>query len=230
MPNRSRKRAREHAAASRRADDREFLEGKIDGARRHSLAEHDIDPEVFHHRVDEFLDRARQPMDLVDKEDRAFGGVGQEGHDVHLLVEGRAARDVELDAQLVVQDGREGRLAEAGGPVEKNVGQRLAPFLGGGQADLQPLGDGSLADDLAKALGPQLLVDRLGCPARVVRALAGTDRAGFLSGSPLEFPLIVGSRIDPSFVCLDIDSPLLLSPVYPSLFSLINSFSLFSPI
>ena len=87
------------------------------------------------------------------------GGVGQEGHDVHLLVEGRAARDVELDTQLVVQDRREGRLAQAGGPVEKNVGQGLAPFLGGGQADREALGDRALADDLAEALGPELLVD-----------------------------------------------------------------------
>ena len=160
-------RAREHAAASRRSDDREFLEGKIDGARRHSLAQHDVDPEVFHHRVDEFLDRAGQSMDLVDEEDRAFGGVGQEGHDVHLLVEGRAARDVELDAQLVVQDRGEGRLAQAGRPVEEDVGQRLAPFLGGGQADLEPLGDGTLADDFGEALraGASRRPDRRRAPA-----------------------------------------------------------------
>ena len=139
-----------------------FLSGEIDGARRHSLAEHDVDPEVFHDRIDEFLDRAGESMDLVDEEDRAFGGVGQEGHDVHLLVEGRAARDVELDTQLVVQDGGEGRLAEAGGTVEEDVGQGLAPFLGGGQADRQALGDGALADDLAEALRPELLVDRVG--------------------------------------------------------------------
>ena len=54
-----------------------------------------------------------QAMDLVDEEDRAFGRVGQVGHDVHLLVERRPARDVQLDAQLVVQDGRERRLAQA---------------------------------------------------------------------------------------------------------------------
>ncbi len=123
-------------------------------SRRHSLAEHDVDPEVFHHRIDEFLDRAGQAMDLVDEQDRALRGVGQEGHDVHLLVEGRAAGDVELDAQLVVQDRGERRLAQSGWSVEEDVRQRLAPFPGGRQADLQPLGDGALADDLAQPLRP----------------------------------------------------------------------------
>ncbi len=103
MPKRSRSGPGEHAAAGGGADDREFLEWEADGARRHSLAENDVDPEVFHDRVDEFLDGAGQPMDLVDEEDRALRRVGQEGHDVHLLVEGGPARDVQLDAQLVVQ-------------------------------------------------------------------------------------------------------------------------------
>ncbi len=96
-------RAREHSAAGGGSDDRELLEGQADGACRHSFTQNDVDPEIFHDRVDEFLDGAGQAMDLVDEEDRALGRVGQERHDVHLLVERRTACDVELDAELVVQ-------------------------------------------------------------------------------------------------------------------------------
>ena len=171
MPNRSRSGPGKHAAARGRADDRELLEVEIDRPRGHSLAEHDVDPEVFHDRVDELLDRAGQSMDLVDKEDRAFRGIGQEGHHVHLLVEGGPAGDVELDAQLVVQDRGEGRLAQPGRPVEEDMGQGLAPLLGGGQADRQPLGDGALADDFREPLRPKLLVDGIegSCLDRPIR-------------------------------------------------------------
>ena len=139
-------RAGEHAAAGGGPDDREFLERQADGPRRHSLAEDDVDAEIFHHRVDELLDGPGQAMDLVDEEDRPSDGVGQKRHDVHLLVERRPARDIELDAELVVQHGGERRLAQAGGAVEEDMRQRLAALVRGSQADLQPFGDGTLAD------------------------------------------------------------------------------------
>ena len=115
----------EHAAASGGPDDRELFEGEADRARRHPFAQHDVDPEIFHDGIDELLDGARQAMDLVNEEDRALGRVGEEGHDVHFLVERRAACDVELDAQLIVEDGGERRLAQAGRAVEEDMGKRL---------------------------------------------------------------------------------------------------------
>ena len=132
-------------------------------------------------------------MDLVDEEDRALRRVGQEGHDVHLLVEGRPARDVQLDPQLVVQDRGEGRLAQPGRTVEEDVGQRLAALLGRGQADRQPLGDGALADHLGQALRAELLVDRIGGAPSAGRLVRTLRRA---RPSPPGSPLIVGSRID----------------------------------
>ena len=73
-------------------------------------------------------------------------GVGQVGHHVHLLVERRAAGHVQLDAQLVVQDGRERGLAQPRRAVEEDVRQRLAPLPRRRQRDRQPLGDAPLAD------------------------------------------------------------------------------------
>ena len=127
-------------------------------------------------------------MDLVDEEDRALRRVGEEGHDVHLLVERRAARDAQLDAELVVQHGRERGLAQAGRAVEEDVRQRLAPLPRGGQADLEPLGDGPLPDHFREPLRAKLLVDGIGwsrlggCVEEPVRRLVGA-------------PWIVGFRI-----------------------------------
>ena len=122
-------RSGEHAAAGGRADDGEFLERQVDRPGRHPLAEDDVDAEVLHHRVDELLDRLGQAVDLVDEEDRALRRVRQIGHHVHLLVERGSTRHVQLDAQLVVQDAGEGRLAQAGRAIEEDVRQRLAALL-----------------------------------------------------------------------------------------------------
>ena len=191
------KRAGQHSAASGGADDRELLQGEIDRARCHALAEHDVDAEVFHDRIDELFDRAGEPVDLVDKQDGSFGGIGQERQDVLLLVERRPARDAELDPQLVVQDRREGGLAQTGGTIEEDMGQRLASLLGRGQTDRQAFGDGALADDLAQAPGPELLVNgiaRSSLRRRLVRLSPRRERP-----SPPDPPLIVGSRIARSF-------------------------------
>ena len=123
-----------------------FFKGRLMVSRRHALAENDVDPEVFHHRVDEFFDGGGEPMNFIDEEDGPFSGVGQERQHVLLFVERGPAGDIELDPQLVVQDGGEGGLAEAGGTVEEDMGEGLAALLGRDQADRESLGDRALTD------------------------------------------------------------------------------------
>ena len=122
------------------------------------------------------------------KRDRAFGGVGKKRHHIHLLVEGSPARDIELNAELVVEHGCEGGLAETRGAVEEDMGQGFAALPRGGEADLEPLGDGALADDFGKSLRAKLPRSR---------GSAGRDSVGFPGGgsSFLGVPWIVGSRI-----------------------------------
>ena len=185
-------RAGEHAAAGGGADDRELLERQVDRPRRHPLAEHHVDPEVFHDRVDELLDGLGQAVDLVDEEDRALRRVGQVGHHVHLLVERRAAGHVQLDAQLVVQHGGERGLAQARGAVEEDVRQRLAPLAGGQKGDRQPLGDGCAGRRSRPAVadGASRRPDR-------PRAGGGSCELGVLGfgsrSSSSRLPLMIGS-------------------------------------
>ena len=60
---------RQHARAGGRTNHGERLELHVDGAGIQPLTQRDIDSKIFHHRVDELLDRLRQPMDLVDEQD-----------------------------------------------------------------------------------------------------------------------------------------------------------------
>ena len=163
--------AGEHPATGRGPDDRELLERQIDGPRRHPLAQDHVDAEIFHDRIDELLDGLGQAVNLVNEQDRPFGRIGQIGHHVHLLVERRAAGHVQLDAQLVVQHGGERGLAQPGRAVKENVRQRLAPLAGGQKRDRQPLGDGTLANDLAQPLRTKLLIGGIdgSRPPRLVR-------------------------------------------------------------
>ena len=130
-------------------------------------------------------------MDLVDEEDRALRRVGQVGHHVHLLVERRAAGHVQLDAQLVVQDGGERRLAQARGAVEEDVRQRLAPLPRRLKRDRQPLGDGRWPIDLGEPLRAELLVHRVDRSRPSPRAAA----CRLVARAAVPVPLMIGSRI-----------------------------------
>ena len=142
-----------------------FLSGRLI-VRRHALAEHDVNAEVFHDWVDEFLDGLGQAVDLINEEDGALRRVGEVRHDIHLLVESRAAGHVQLDSQLIVQHGRESRLAQPGRAVEEDMGQGLAPLRAAISAMAEALGHGPLADDLVQPLRTKLFIDRIDHPRR----------------------------------------------------------------
>lgn len=154
--------SREHAAAGGGADDGEAFEGEVDGAGSEALTEDDIHAEVFHDRVEEFFDGAREAVDFVDEEDRAFGGVGEEGEDVGFFVECGAGGDGQVDAEFVVENGGEGGFAEAGGAIEEDVGQGFAAEASGVEGDGEAFGDRALADDFGEGLGAQLVVGMIG--------------------------------------------------------------------
>ncbi len=177
-------RAGQHAAARRGADQGEPLQTHRDRPGAEALAEHDVDAEVFHRRVDELLDDARHAVDFVDEEDRAFFEVGQERQQVGRLGQGGAARHLDRRAQFVGQHGREGRLAEPGRAVEEDVGQRFLEFLAGVQDDAEALHHRFLADDLAQPARPQR-----GVALAPLVATAGLDH-GLTGHVALQFSVI----------------------------------------
>ena len=119
------------------------------------FAERDVDAKVLHRRVHELLDRLGQPVDFVDEQDRAFLGVGEVRQQVLRGGQGRAAGDLQRNAQIARDARGERRLAEAGRAIEQDVAQRLLALAGGVDGDRQPLGHLPLADHLVHVPRPQ---------------------------------------------------------------------------
>ena len=102
-----------------------------------ALADDDVELEVFHRRVEDFLDRRRHAVDLVDEEHFALGEIGQDGREVARTFDHRSGGRPHRDAELVADHVRERRLAEARRSVEQHMVERFAAPLGGRNRHLQ---------------------------------------------------------------------------------------------
>ena len=142
-------RRRQEARAGRRADERERRQVERQRPRRGALPEDDVEPEVLERRVEDLLDRAVEPVDLVDEEDVARLERRQDRRDV-LLLERRAGDGAQADAELLADDLGQRRLAEARRPDEEDVVERLAAGLRGVERDPELLLDPLLPDELVE--------------------------------------------------------------------------------
>ena len=184
-------RAGQHAAARRGADQRELLQLHRDRAGVDALAQHDVDPEILHRRVDELLDHARHAVDLVDEQDRPFLDVGEEGQQVGRLGQGRAAGHLQRRAQFVGQDRGERGLAQAGRAVEEDVRHRLLELAAGVEHDAQSLHHRLLADDFAEPARPQggiALLAILGAASGLDDRFSGHENLLLALNAPRAFP------------------------------------------
>ena len=72
----------EEAGARGGADEREARQLDLHRPRGGTLADDDVDVEVFHRRVEHLLDRRREAMDLVDEEHFARFEIRDDGDEV----------------------------------------------------------------------------------------------------------------------------------------------------
>ena len=122
-------RAADPPGAGRRADDRERLEAEPEDRARRALADHHVERVVLHRRIEDLLDRAVEPMDLVDEQDVALVERRQDRGEVPGPLDRRPGRVADVHAELAGDDRRERRLAEAGRAVEEDVIGGLSPAL-----------------------------------------------------------------------------------------------------
>ena len=148
-------RAGDEPGAGGRPDEREAREVQSDRAGRRALADHDVELEVLHRRVEHLFDRTRQAVDLVDEEDVAVLEVGQDRGEVARALERRTARDPQRDLHLGRDDAREARLPGAGRPREQQVVDRLCTLARRAEQDLEVLLQLGLADELVEPARPQ---------------------------------------------------------------------------
>ena len=126
MPKRSRSGVVSKPGARGRADQRELGEVDLHRARRRPLADDQVELEVLHRRIEDFLDRRIEPVDLVDEQHVALFEIGEQRREVAGLGDHRPGGGAEIDAQLARHDLRQRRLAEPGRPDEQHMVERLA--------------------------------------------------------------------------------------------------------
>src|SRR5207249_2325222 len=116
-----------------------------------SLAADEVELEVLHRRVEGFLDRAGEAVDLIDEEDVAVLQVGQDGGEGALVFDRRAGRRADVDAHLVRHDVGERRLPQPGRSRDQNVLDRLVAAARRRDQDLHVRLDAVLTDELGEA-------------------------------------------------------------------------------
>ena len=143
-------RAADPAGTGGRADDRERLEAEAQAPGARPLADHHVEREVLHRRVEDLLDRAVEAVDLVDEQDVALVEGGEDRRQVPGPLDRRPARVADVHAELAGDDRGERRLAEAGRAVEEDVIGRLSPPLRRLEQDVEARLDLALADVLVE--------------------------------------------------------------------------------
>ena len=108
------------------ADQRELGEIDLHRTRRRPRADDEIELEILHRRIEDFLDRRIEPVNFVDEQHVALFEVGEERREVAGLGDHRARRGAEIDAKLARHDLRQRRLAEPGRADEQHMIERLA--------------------------------------------------------------------------------------------------------
>ena len=166
MPKRSRSGLVEQAGAGGGADQRELGEIDLDRARRRPLADDEIELEVLHGGIENFLHRRIEPVNFVDEEHVAIFEIGEQRREVAGLGDDRSRGRAEIHPELARHDLRKRGLAETRRPDEQHVIERLAP--------------GARRLDEHRQVGAGLLLaDELGEPLRAQRAVRGVFLAAF---------------------------------------------------
>ena len=161
----------QQAEPRRGGDQRELGKVDLDRARRRPLADDQVELEILHRRIEDFLHRRAQPVDLVDEQHVAFFEIGEQRGEIAGLGDDRAGGRAEIDAELARHDLRQRRLAEPRRADEQHMVERLAAPLGGLDEDLEIGAHRRLADEIVERLRPQGLLG-------ILAAFFRSDQAG----------------------------------------------------
>ena len=137
-------------------------------ARRRPLADDEIELEILHRRIEDFLDRRIEPVDFVDEEHVALLEIGQQRREIAGLGDHGAGGGAEIHAELAREDLRQRGLAEAGRADEQHVIERLAALARGADEDVEIGARLFLADEFVELLRTQ----------RCASAISSSRRSG----------------------------------------------------
>src|SRR5207342_1957201 len=139
-----------HSRSRRRANQREFWQIETQTARLRSLVNDDVEPVIFHCRVEIFFDSWLQSVNLVNEEHIAFFKAGEKSCEFAGLLNHRAAGVFDIHTHRVGDDIGQCGLAEPGGSAQENVLEHVAAFFSRRHHQLQPFAHLYLAGELAE--------------------------------------------------------------------------------
>src|SRR5215469_11270751 len=111
----------DETSAGGRSEQSEVIQMKGMDAGARALADHQIDAEIFHGRIENFFDGGLQAMNFVKKEDFAGFERSENRGKVAFAFEKRAGTGFDGDIQFVGDDLRQRGFAKAGRAVKQNV-------------------------------------------------------------------------------------------------------------
>jgi hypothetical protein len=123
-------------------------------ARAGTLAQHHVQREVLHGRVQDLLHRVAQPVDLVDEQHVALAQRGEHRGQVAGALDGRTGGGADLRPHLGGHDVGQRRLAQPRRAVEQDVVDRLIALPRRVDQDRQVLLDPILPGELIQPSRP----------------------------------------------------------------------------
>src|SRR5437879_10484561 len=130
-----------------------MAEGKGMYACARTLADDQVDAEILHGRVENFLDRGLKAVDFVEEEDFLGFKRSEDGGEVALTLKEGASTGLDGNVQFVGNDLGEGGFSEAWRAIEQNVVEGFAAGAGGFDGNLDVFFDALLANVFVETLG-----------------------------------------------------------------------------
>lgn len=150
---------RQQARLGGGADQGEFGQVDAHGSGGRPLADDDVEREILHGGIQDFLDLRLEAVDFVDEQDVIFLEVAQNRGQVALLFDGGARGGLDVDPHFVGDDVGQRGFAQARGTVEQDVLDGLLAFLGRLQGDREIALDVLLAHVFAQNFRTQAQVE-----------------------------------------------------------------------
>src|SRR5580704_8648946 len=157
-----------------------------------TLANDEIDAEIFHGGIEDFFDGGLQAMNFVEKENFLFFERGENGGEIAFAFEERASAGFDGDGEFIGDNLRESGFAEAGRAVEEDVVESFTAVASGFEGDGDIFFDAFLANVFGEGFGTDASVEA----SVVVEGRAGDDTGwsghGFFGSEVVHW----GERVD----------------------------------
>ena len=180
-----------------RANQREARQIQADRLGTRTLPDHDVEFEILHRRVENFLYRRGQPVNLVDEQHFVRLEIREDRSQISGSLDGGSTRHADRSAHLVGDDVGERGLAEAWRAVKEQVVECFTAITRRADEHRKVFAQSILADHLVEGGRPEPGLERLFARQRGARKrsdlLARESHFINIRNEPLTSPSRVGS-------------------------------------